>query len=247
MFPRKQTTDSEICLQITWTFPSTVHAAGKKAPSSPFRCDDPSLQAPFLPDRLPTAQFLPLMVVSGTAVVLLVEFRSPDASASEASYLAARCLRRFYLGGLTIGNVAFAIQMLTKAKRPHFIDSCRPAVFTPNGTEALVCPQVLTSKAPTGNPGAPLHAVDILRPRRFTKGNKRSRSGLKTWAHSLSTRRHHGISDVLLQIRDHIADDIRQPYHSGIDDLKDKAQRYCGPQDAEYSTEQVCHCFQVCF
>ncbi|KAK8761332.1 hypothetical protein V5799_027400 [Amblyomma americanum] len=128
--------------------------------------------------------------------------------------------------------------MLTKAKRPHFIDSCRPAVFTSNGTEALVCPEVLTSKAPKGNLGEPLNAADMLSPRRFSKGNKRLRSALKTWAHSLSTRRYHGISDVLLQIRDHIADDTRQRYHYGIGDLKDKAQRYCDPQAAEFSTEQ---------
>ncbi|KAH6922238.1 hypothetical protein HPB50_011034 [Hyalomma asiaticum] len=115
--------------------------AGKirKAPSSPFRCDDPSLQAAQEKDILPTAPYVALVATSSLAVVVVNELWRPGTSWTDATYWAARHLRRLFLGFVVSGDVAHAIQTVVNAKRPYFIDACQPAVRLSNGTEVLAC------------------------------------------------------------------------------------------------------------
>ncbi|XP_054924353.1 uncharacterized protein [Dermacentor andersoni] len=111
----------------------------RKAPSSPFRCDDPSLQAPQEKDILPSAPYVTLVLASTVTVVSVAELRRPGASWTEATYWTARHLRRLFVGFVVVGDIAHTIQLAVNAKRPHFIEACRPAVNLPNGTEVLAC------------------------------------------------------------------------------------------------------------
>ncbi|XP_049513671.1 uncharacterized protein LOC119466658 isoform X1 [Dermacentor silvarum] len=111
----------------------------RKAPSSPFRCDDPSLQAAQEKDVLPTAPYVALVFASSVTVVFVNEFRRASASWTEATYWTARHLRRFFVGFVVTGDIAHTVQLAVNAKRPYFIDACQPAVKLPNGTEVLVC------------------------------------------------------------------------------------------------------------
>ncbi|XP_049513672.1 uncharacterized protein LOC119466658 isoform X2 [Dermacentor silvarum] len=75
----------------------------RKAPSSPFRCDDPSLQAAQEKDVLPTAPYVALVFASSVTVVFVNEFRRASASWTEATYWTARHLRRFFVGFVVTG------------------------------------------------------------------------------------------------------------------------------------------------
>ncbi|XP_065280764.1 uncharacterized protein [Dermacentor albipictus] len=117
----------------------TLAGVARKAPSSPFRCDDPSLQAPQEKDILPTAPYVALVWASTVTAVSVTELRRPGASWTEATYWTARHLRRLFVGFIVAGDIAHTIQLAVNAKRPHFIDICQPAVKLPNGTEVLAC------------------------------------------------------------------------------------------------------------
>ncbi|XP_077497612.1 uncharacterized protein LOC144108207 [Amblyomma americanum] len=117
-----------------------MNAGGRRnTPSSPFRCDDPALRVPLERDTLPTKPFLAFAGASGAAFVLPLLFRRPGLKPAEASYWAARRLRRFYVGAILLGDMVFTVQSVLNVKRPHFIDSCRPVVSAPNGTELPAC------------------------------------------------------------------------------------------------------------
>ncbi|KAL3199092.1 hypothetical protein MRX96_044016 [Rhipicephalus microplus] len=118
----------------------------RSPPSSPFRCDDPSLQAPQERDILPTAPYLLVVWASSHAVVLVNEMWRPGVSWTDATYWAARHIRRLFVGLVISGDITSIIKMAFNSKRPFFIDACQPAVRLPNGTEVLVC---------SGRPGAP--------------------------------------------------------------------------------------------
>ncbi|XP_037498842.1 uncharacterized protein LOC119372436 [Rhipicephalus sanguineus] len=75
----------------------------RKAPSSPFRCDDPSLQAPQEKDILPTAPYVAVLGASSHAVVFVNEMWRPGASWTDATYWAARHLRRLFIGFIVSG------------------------------------------------------------------------------------------------------------------------------------------------
>ncbi|KAH8031633.1 hypothetical protein HPB51_019647 [Rhipicephalus microplus] len=111
----------------------------RSPPSSPFRCDDPSLQALQERDILPTAPYLLVVWASSHAVVLVNEMWRPGVSWTDATYWAARHTRRLFVGLVISGDITSIIKMAFNSKRPFFIDACQPAVRLPNGTEVLVC------------------------------------------------------------------------------------------------------------
>lgn len=143
----------------------------RKAPSSPFRCDDPSLQAPQEKDILPTAPYVAVLGASSHAVVFVNEMWRPGASWTDATYWAARHLRRLFIGFIVSGDVAHIIQISVNAKRPHFIDVCQPAVRLPNGTEVLVC---------SGKPVAPELRSGV--PSVFGSGERSEYRHVGAWA-----------------------------------------------------------------
>ncbi|XP_075729289.1 uncharacterized protein LOC119163495 isoform X1 [Rhipicephalus microplus] len=134
----------------------------RSPPSSPFRCDDPSLQAPQERDILPTAPYLLVVWASSHAVVLVNEMWRPGVSWTDATYWAARHIRRLFVGLVISGDITSIIKMAFNAKRPFFIDACQPAVRLPNGTEVLVCSGRPVAPGPRSGAWASTSHVELL-------------------------------------------------------------------------------------
>ncbi|CAN8001557.1 unnamed protein product, partial [Ixodes hexagonus] len=104
---------------------------------SPFRCDDPSLQESYDGEVLKMPLFMALVFAVSTITIGVLEV-GRSAPVLDRSYWLGRILRR-YIFCLLILNLAVCVAKVTvNSKRPHFIDSCKPAVNTSNGT-LLVC------------------------------------------------------------------------------------------------------------
>ncbi|KAM7294910.1 uncharacterized protein ISCGN_024417 [Ixodes scapularis] len=104
---------------------------------TPFRCDDPSLQAVYGKEVLNTPSFIAVVIAVATFTIAVLEVRRA-APVLDRAYWLGRILRRYVLCLFILNIAVHMVKFTVNSKRPHFIDSCKPAAKTPSGT-LLVC------------------------------------------------------------------------------------------------------------
>ncbi|EEC07796.1 conserved hypothetical protein [Ixodes scapularis] len=100
---------------------------------TPFRCDDPSLQAVYGKEVLNTPSFIAVVIAVATFTIAVLEVRRA-APVLDRAYWLGRILRRYVLCLFILNIGVHMVKFTVNSKRPHFIDSCKPAAKTPSGT-----------------------------------------------------------------------------------------------------------------
>lgn len=97
---------------------------------SPFHCDDPNLQSPFLQESIRTRDLIAFVVLAPPTVLIVVELRRMGAL-RDRCFWAGRVLRRFFVGLLVVAAVTQLLKDIVCEKRPYFLDACKPAMLDP--------------------------------------------------------------------------------------------------------------------
>lgn len=120
-----------------------------------FRCDDPSLQSPFLSESVRTRDLVIFVVTVPVALLLVLEFRRTGAPLRDRFFWSGRLLRRYLVGLLLVTTVTQLLKDAVAEKRPYFLDACKP-VFRNQRNATLLCQASMVAVLPTVTTASPL-------------------------------------------------------------------------------------------
>lgn len=120
-----------------------------------FRCDDPSLQSPFLAESVRTRDLAIFVVTLPPAMLLVLEFRRSGAPLRDRFFWSGRMLRRYLVGLLLVTTATQLLKDAVAEKRPYFLDACKP-VFRNQRNATLLCQASMVAVLPTVTTGSPL-------------------------------------------------------------------------------------------
>lgn len=120
-----------------------------------FRCDDPSLQSPFLAESVRTRDLIIFVVTLPPAMLLVLEFRRSGAPLRDRFFWGGRMLRRYLVGLLLVTTATQLLKDAVAEKRPYFLDACKP-VFRNQRNATLLCQASMVAILPTVTTASPL-------------------------------------------------------------------------------------------
>lgn len=120
-----------------------------------FRCDDPSLQSPFLAESVRTRDLIIFVVTLPPAMLLVLEFRRSGAPLRDRFFWSGRMLRRYLVGLLLVTTATQLLKDAIAEKRPYFLDACKP-VFRNQRNATLLCQASMVAVLPTVTTASPL-------------------------------------------------------------------------------------------
>ncbi|KAH7976185.1 hypothetical protein HPB52_009495 [Rhipicephalus sanguineus] len=112
-----------------------------------FRCDDPSLQSPFLAESVRTRDLAIFVFTLPPAMLLVLEFRRSGAPLRDRFFWSGRMLRRYLVGLLLVTTATQLLKDAVAEKRPYFLDACKP-VFRNQRNATLLCQDYVCSGPP---------------------------------------------------------------------------------------------------
>lgn len=120
-----------------------------------FRCDDPSLQSPFLAESVRTRDLAIFVFTLPPAMLLVLEFRRSGAPLRDRFFWSGRMLRRYLVGLLLVTTATQLLKDAVAEKRPYFLDACKP-VFRNQRNATLLCQASMVAVLPTVTTASPL-------------------------------------------------------------------------------------------
>lgn len=120
-----------------------------------FRCDDPSLQSPFLAESVRTRDLAIFVFTLPPAMLLVLEFRRSGAPLRDRFFWSGRMLRRYLVGLLLVTTATQLLKDAVAEKRPYFLDACKP-VFRNQRNATLLCQASMVAILPTVTTASPL-------------------------------------------------------------------------------------------